>query len=188
MTDDMYLPLKEAGGTLLFGVESANQEILDKVGKGTKIEQVIRNAEKMKSMNIPFRYTYIFGFPWDSYETYQEMLKLRDKAQALNYHVLCLMPFPSHPVFHQFVELGIVKEEDYDYEDFGSSFTEPFAPTLYLSKSEISRLIGNLMTRRIFSKSVIKNILKTRKVSEYPVVASRGLKLLVSGRRDWIKK
>jgi len=186
MTDDMYLPLKEARGTLLFGVESANQEILNKVGKGTKIEQIIRNADKLKSMNVPFRYTYIFGFPWDSYDTFKEMLELRDKAESLNYHVLYLMPFPSHPIYQDMKDLNLIDESKLDFDDFDTSFTEPFAPTLYLTKEEIKKLVTTLMTRRIFSRSVIKNIIKTRRVRDYPTVASRGLKLLMTGKRDWI--
>ncbi len=187
MEDDMYVPLKESGGTLLFGVESANQEILNHVSKGTKISQVIENADKMNKLKIPFRYTFMFGFPWDSHETFKEMLALRDRVRALNYHVLFLMPYPNHPIFHQMKELKIVNEEDYDFEDFESSFVEPFAPTLYLSKEELSRLAKILMTRRVFSKSVIYNIVRTRKISEYPAIISRGVELLVSGKRGWLK-
>jgi radical SAM superfamily enzyme YgiQ (UPF0313 family) len=185
MSEEMYQPLKDSKGTLLFGLESANQKILDHIKKGTKLEQAIKNADKMNSMGIPFRYTVMFGFPWDSFETFKQMVALRKRVNSLNYHCLLLMPQPGNPLFEQIKEYGLIKEEDMDYEDFKISYVTPLVPTLHLSKEEVSMLVKKIMFHGTLNTNVIKNILKTKRMSDYPALLTRGLKLLTTGRRTW---
>ena len=186
MTDDMYLPLKESRGTLLFGIESANQKVLDEMKKKITIEQIITNAQKMNKLKIPFRYDFIFGFPEDSYQTAKEMIELRTKTGELNYHCNILAAYPDTPIFQKMKELNLVKEADLDFEDF-SWLNAPVASTIYLTKEEVKELTKKIMVKGIFNKSVFKNILMHRQIKEYPRIASRGLKILIYGKRSWRK-
>ncbi|MBS3088776.1 radical SAM protein [Candidatus Pacearchaeota archaeon] len=184
MTDRMYSALKESKGVLLFGVESATQEVLDKMDKRLTIQQIIDNAKKFNEMKIPFRYTFMFGFPWDSHETSKDMVDLKKKVGALNYHCNFLAAYPGTPIFEEMKKLNLVNEAELNFEDFSSSKL-PLAPTLHLTKEEVSELVKKIMISGALSKSVIKNLLKTRKVTEYPKIISRGLKLVLYGKRTW---
>jgi radical SAM superfamily enzyme YgiQ (UPF0313 family) len=185
MSEEIYQALKGTKGTLLFGVESANQEILNKIKKGLTIKQIEKNAEKLNKLKIPFRYTFMFGFPWDSKKTAQEMISLRKKVGALNYHCSFVASFPGMPLFKQMENFGLINEKDLDYDDFKNAYFEPFAPTLYLKKEEVRTLGKKIMLKGAFSKGVLKNILKTKKIREYPRLTWRGLKLLFYGKRTW---
>lgn len=184
MNEEIYEALEGSRGTLLFGVESADQDILNKMRKGTKIDQIITNADRLNRMNIPFRYTIMFGFPWDSYDSCRKLIELRKRVGPLNYHCNFVDSYPGQPLFEEMKELGLVDESKMDYEDF--AWTKlPLAPTLHLSLEEVEKLMKRIMINGIMQKSVIKNMIKTRKITEYPTIFSKGIKLLISGKRTW---
>lgn len=186
MTKDMYQPLKESKGILLFGIESANLGVLNEMKKDIEINQAINVANEFNHRKIPFRYEFMFGFPEDSYSTFKEMVDLRKKVGALNYHCNVLAAYPDTPIFEKMKKLKLIDENKLNFEDF-SWINAPVAPTLYLSKEEIENLSKKIMVLGIFNKNVIKNMLKTKKIGEYPTIASRGLKLLIYGKRIWRK-
>ena len=182
--DEMFEAVKKSRGTMLFGAESASQDVLDKMKKGTTLKQLIETAEKFHKLGIPFRYTFMFGFPWDSYKTFEEMIELRKKVGALNYQVNMVASYPGQPLFEEMKELNLVNESEMDYEDF-SWAKLPLAPTLYLTKKEVADLSKKIMIRSAINKNVIKHLLRTRKLRDYPGTVSRGMKLLIHGRRTW---
>lgn len=184
MTKEMYDALENSGGTILFGIESANQKILNKIKKGIALNQIIEVADELNKRKIPFRYTFMFGFPDDNYRTFKEMISLRKKVNALNYQCSLLSAYPGTILFEQMKEMKLVDENQLDFGDFDWAKL-PLAPTLYLSKEEIKKLVKKIMVHGVFNKGVIRNILKTRKIKEYPKIFSRGLRLLVRGRRTW---
>jgi len=186
MEEGMYEALKYSRGVMLFGVESASQDILDKMSKELKVEKVIEVADKFNKLKVPFRFTFMFGFPWDSYDSYVKMVKLKKRVGALNYHCNFVNAYPGTPLFEEMKRLKLVNEDDLDFENFSWS-NLPIAPTLYLKKEEVEELMKKIMIKGVFTKSVIKNILKTRRVRDYPLIASKGIRLLVSGKRTWKK-
>jgi len=184
MDDEMCLALKESKGTLLFGVESANQEILNKIKKGIKVEQAIEVADKLNKLKIPFRFTFMFGFPWDSYKSFRELVALRRKVGALNYHCNFMDAYPGAPLFEEMKKLKLVNESELDFEDF-SWANMPLSSTLYLTKREIENLMKKIMVRGVLNKNVIVNLLKKKRMGEYPALISKGARLLLSGKRTW---
>ncbi|MBU0467115.1 MAG: radical SAM protein [Nanoarchaeota archaeon] len=186
MKEEMYNALNESNGTLLFGVESANQNVLDKMQKGVTVEKVIEVADNLNKLNVPFRYTFMFGFPWDSYDSCKEMIDLKRRVGALNYHCNFVNAYPGTPLFEEMKKLKLVDENELDFENF-SWANLPLGPTLHLKKEEVEILMKKIMIKGVFNKSVIKNILKTRKITQYPAVVSKGIKLLISGKRTWKK-
>jgi radical SAM superfamily enzyme YgiQ (UPF0313 family) len=184
MEDGMYEALKESQGTMLFGVESANQGILDKMQKEFTIERVIEVADNLNKLNIPFRYTFMFGFPWDSHESCKEMVVLKKRVGALNYHCNFVNAYPGTPLFEEMKKLKLVNEAELDFESFSWS-NLPLGPTQNLTKEEVKDAMKKIMIRGMFNKSVLKNILKTKTFREYPSVISKGIRLMISGKRTW---
>lgn len=184
MTENVYEAMRGSKGVLLFGIESANQNILDNIKKNLKVQQIIDNADKFNEMKIPFRYTFMFGFPWDSRETCDEQVQLRKKVGALNYHCSLVAVYPGTPLFEQMKELKLIDEKTLNFEDFSWSKL-PLTSTLHLSKEEIKTCLVRIMTRGAFSKNVIRHLFKTKKIKAYPSVISRGIKLLIYKKRIW---
>lgn len=68
--------MKEAGcHTLLFGVESANSEILEKYRKGYTKEQILRAFKLAKKEGIKTLATFIVGLPEETREMIEETIK-----------------------------------------------------------------------------------------------------------------
>ena len=184
ITEDMYKPLKESKGMILFGIESASQKILNKMKKQIKIKQIIKIAEELKKRDIPFIYSFMFGLPWDSFKSFKEIVRLRKILGASNYHCIFLDAFPGTPLFEEIKRLNLINENELDYIDFDWSML-PLSKTLYLSKEQVKELVKKIMIKGILDKKFIYNIIRTKKIRDYPKVLSRGLKLLITGRRVW---
>lgn len=60
---------------VLFGVESANQKTLDRIRKGTKVED-IRHIKSAAHAGIDAHIAVMFGFPWENDEESLKTLKL----------------------------------------------------------------------------------------------------------------
>ena len=74
--------LKKAGCNLLsMGIESASQEILDKMGKKITLEQIKNAVSLIKKYKIQIYAYYVLGLPWETKETIEQTYKL---AKELN--------------------------------------------------------------------------------------------------------
>jgi hypothetical protein len=75
--DEMLDKLKRAGfNWLAFGIEAANEGVLNDVDKRYRVDQVYEAVEKVKSAGIHIIGNYIFGLPEDTAETMQQTLDL----------------------------------------------------------------------------------------------------------------
>jgi len=76
MVDADYSMMKEAGfRMLLFGLESANQRTLDKIGKGTKVED-IKYIIKASKAGLEPHIAVMFGYPWETDKEAKNTLEL----------------------------------------------------------------------------------------------------------------
>jgi radical SAM superfamily enzyme YgiQ (UPF0313 family) len=78
---------------LAFGVESGNQEILDRIKKGTDLETIRRAIEAARSVGIQTQAFNIFGLPGETAETIEQTIDFNietglDRAQFLLLDVL----------------------------------------------------------------------------------------------------
>lgn len=61
--------MKEAGFRfILVGVESANQQTIDKIRKGQDSEKVIENLKAMNDAGLEVHLTSMFGYEWETHE------------------------------------------------------------------------------------------------------------------------
>lgn len=59
--------MKQAGfKMLLIGIESANQETLDRISKGVKVEEIIPTLKKATEAGINVHTAWMFGYYWES--------------------------------------------------------------------------------------------------------------------------
>jgi hypothetical protein len=71
-----YKSMKQAGfRMLLYGIESANQDTLDKMNKGIKINEIIRKLKSASESGIEPHIAVMFGQPWTKEKDDIETLK-----------------------------------------------------------------------------------------------------------------
>jgi radical SAM superfamily enzyme YgiQ (UPF0313 family) len=95
---------------LLVGVESGSNEVLKRIRKDIKIEQVYETAEKMLKYGIAGHFPFIVGFPDESDESVQASLDCAKKLRAMSPDFLTpiyyFKPYPGSALVIEAVERG----------------------------------------------------------------------------------
>jgi anaerobic magnesium-protoporphyrin IX monomethyl ester cyclase len=95
---------------LLVGVESGSDEVLKRIRKDIKIEQVYETAETMLKYGIAGHFPFIVGFPDESDESVQASLDCAKKLRAMSPDFLTpiyyFKPYPGSALVIEAVERG----------------------------------------------------------------------------------
>ena len=117
-----YKLMKQANfRLLLFGLESARQDTLDRIRKKLTIEEIIESCKSARREGLFPHITIMFGFPWETYEDARETLKLGrwllKKGYAYTVQATMVIPYPGTPLFEECKERGWLKTMDWDRYD-----------------------------------------------------------------------
>jgi anaerobic magnesium-protoporphyrin IX monomethyl ester cyclase len=95
---------------LLVGVESGSNEMMKRIKKDIKIEQVFETAEKMRSLGIAGHFPFIVGFPDESDESVRLSLdcakQLRSMSPDFLTPIYYFKPYPGSALVIEAVERG----------------------------------------------------------------------------------
>jgi radical SAM superfamily enzyme YgiQ (UPF0313 family) len=107
VSPEILTKLKRAGcDWLSYGVESGNQEILDKVKKKITLEKVRESVNMAHEAGIKVLASFILGLPGETRETIEETMQFaQDLGAYYGFHVLA--PFPGTEVREHADEFGI---------------------------------------------------------------------------------
>ena len=117
--------MKEAGFRLLkFGLESGNQETIDKLDKGTKIEAVEPSCKFAKDAGLTVHLTIMVGYPWETkanaLKTYELAKRLMLKGYADVLQSTTVIPYPGTPLNRDAVKNNWFRDDfdPYDYDAY----------------------------------------------------------------------
>jgi anaerobic magnesium-protoporphyrin IX monomethyl ester cyclase len=111
LPDAVWLRCKQSGlRRLLVGVESGSNEVLKRIKKDIKIEQVYETAEKMLRFGIAGHFPFIVGFPDESDENIQATLdcakRLRSMSPDFLTPIYYFKPYPGSALVIEAVARG----------------------------------------------------------------------------------
>ena len=137
-----YLLMRKAGFRLvLFGVESANQETLDRFVKALKVEDVEKGCEWAHKAGLDVHLTFMFGHAWEGPEemanTVRFARKLLANGWASTLQCTLTIPYPGTPLFKELEAAGGLHTLDWDEYDMRRAVTR----TPLASEAEIKRAI-----------------------------------------------
>ncbi len=117
-----YKKMFEAGFRLvLFGLESANQETLDKIDKNVAVSGVIESCRIARKAGLYPHITIMFGYPWESYDEALKTLNLGKwllkKGYAYTVQATVVIPYPGSKLFDECKNEGWLKTQDWDDYD-----------------------------------------------------------------------
>ena len=119
--DDYKLMRKAGFRFVLFGLESSNQESLDKIHKGLKIEDMIESCKLAHRAGLSPHVTIMFGYPWETAEMIQNTVKtglfLLKKGYAHTLQSTIVIPYPGTPLFEDCREKNLLQTLDWDEYD-----------------------------------------------------------------------
>lgn len=109
-----YEMMAKAGFRLVkLGIESANQRTLDRLDKGTSVEDLVRGCKEAKAAGLSPHLTTMVGYPW---ETKEEARRTLDMAHSLfsdgyadTIQATIVMPYPGTPLFAEAEREGWLK-------------------------------------------------------------------------------
>ena len=113
MPDDVWMKCKQSGlRRLLVGVESGSNEMLKRIRKDIKIEQVYDTAERMVRFGIAGHFPFIVGFPDESDASIQVTLdcakRLRSMSPDFLTPIYYFKPYPGSELVIEAVAKGFV--------------------------------------------------------------------------------
>jgi radical SAM superfamily enzyme YgiQ (UPF0313 family) len=108
--------MKQAGCHLIIpGIESASQQILNNIKKGTTIKQVNEYVANAKKAGLLVHACYMVGNNGETRETMQETLKLALKLNTDTAQFYPLLPFPGTEAYQWAKENGYIRGGYTDY-------------------------------------------------------------------------
>jgi hopanoid biosynthesis associated radical SAM protein HpnJ len=140
---------------LLVGYESGNQQILNNIKKGMRIDIARRFTRDCHDLGITIHGTFILGLPGETRETIEETIRFAAEIDPHTIQVSLAAPYPGTYLHRQAVEEGWLDREHAELVD---EHGVQIAPLSYphLSHAEIFAALETFYKRFYFRRSKIK--------------------------------
>lgn len=168
LTADDYRLMRKAGFRLvLFGVESANQDTLDRFVKALKVEDVENGAKWASEAGLDVHLTFMFGHQWEGPKEIANTVKLARKLLA-NGHASTLqctltVPYPGTPLFKELKAADQLNTLDWDEYDMRRAITK----TPYASESEIKCAIQSVYRGFLQPRALLRRFTSARSLFDF---------------------
>jgi radical SAM superfamily enzyme YgiQ (UPF0313 family) len=149
--------MKKAGCWLLaFGIESGNQEILDKTKKMITIEQMLSGVRLCRKKGIKTLLHTLIGLPWDNKKTISDTIKFLKESGGDFFEIRYCLPYPGTVLEKMEREMGLLPSkitENYDYSGY-------IPRTLFLTENQVAKLRHKALFRVLFRpRFILKSII-----------------------------
>lgn len=115
MDEQTLKALADAGlFSIKYGVESAEQDIIDEIDKRQNLEKAIRMIKLTKELGIRVHLTFTFGLPGDTVETIEKTIDLACTLPVDTVQFSISTPFPGTEMYRLYKEKGWLVSEDWD--------------------------------------------------------------------------
>ena len=177
--NDTLKVLKDNGlRLLLVGYESGNQQILNNVKKGVRLDNARRFTRDAKSLGIKIHGTFIFGLPGETTDTIQETIRFARDIDPDTVQASIAAPYPGTALHRQALAEGWLQESDLvddkgvqraalSYPHLGSSeifsSVETFYKRFYFRPRKIFSIAGEMVRdRQVMKRRLREGIEFTR--------------------------
>jgi radical SAM superfamily enzyme YgiQ (UPF0313 family) len=158
-----YDRMARAGFRLVkLGIESANQRTLDRIDKGTSVEDLVRGCKEAKAAGLSPHLTTMVGYPW---ETRDEARRTLDMARSLfadghadTIQATVVMPYPGTPLFDEARREGWLKYGD-DWQQYDMMRPAMHSP---IPDDELMDMAKDLYGAFLSPRFVLRKILSVR--------------------------
>ena len=157
-----YRLMKRAGFRLvLFGLESANQETLDRLVKGVTVAQIEAGAQAAARAGLNVHVTVMFGYPWEGEREIARTVALAQrllrKGYAYTLQVTMVVPYPGTPLFRELDQAGLLLTKDWDDYDMRRQVMKSGVP-----EEVIKGAVRQVYRAFLHPETVVRRLLATR--------------------------
>jgi len=181
--EDYELMAKAGFRFLLYGLESANQETVDRLNKGIKINKIEEELKTAKEANREVKgclephVTCMVGYPWETKNEAQNTIEftknLFAKGLIDSLQATVVIPYPGTALFAECEKNGRLKTKDWKRYDM----KEPIMKTP-MKDEEVMRLTQGIYKSFLTPKFIFKKILSIREPEDIRFFVRAGKKVL----------
>jgi radical SAM superfamily enzyme YgiQ (UPF0313 family) len=182
--------MREAGFRLMkLGLESANQATLDRLRKGTRVEDIENGCRIAKESGLEVHLTIMVGYPWetraDAERTLDLARRLMKKGYADMLQSTVAVPYPGTPLYCEAVEHGWLRFAADDYEKF--DMTAPVFTTPDMSPAEVMTICNSIYRSFLQPSYVVRYLAGIRSFSDVKFIA-KGAKAVIGHLLDFARE
>lgn len=112
---ELLQKMKKAGCYLIrFGVESGNQEMLNRMHKNTSIEQIKRAFKLINKADIASSASFIIGHVGETKQSAEDTIKLAKEINPTLAHFFIAIPLPGTELYDLAKEKNLIIDENFD--------------------------------------------------------------------------
>ena len=139
-----------------FGIESGNQEMLDKMKKRAKLADAEKALALCKKYGVKTYGLFLIGLPWETRETVEQTIRFAKKLSPSFLDFNIAYPLPGTEYYRLAKEMQLFEEEYLPNGDYA----RPIVRTLSLGTDELVQLRKKALLGFYLRPSYIFNTLK----------------------------
>jgi radical SAM superfamily enzyme YgiQ (UPF0313 family) len=166
LNQEQYNLMAKAGFRfLLFGLESSNQETLDRICKNTKVDDARKSLILAKKAGLEPHLTIMIGYPWEDETMTQKTLTyaktLFQEGLADSLQATIVIPYPGTPLFTECQKKGWLLTTNWDDYDM----RQPIMKSPLSSQTQLL-LVKNIFKGILTPRFIFRKILSIRNIDD----------------------
>lgn len=188
ITRDTCNLMKKAGFRLLkIGLESANQETLDRINKGLQVQQIIDGSKIASKAGLEIHLTMMVGYPWETKADSLRTLKLAKKLMESGYadvlQSTIVVPYPGTKLYQQALRFNWFRINHQDYERYDMTET-PFKMR-DMTPEEVLKICDEIYKIYLSPKYVFRRFAKSLLSLDDLVLSLHGARAVIGHVKDF---
>jgi len=180
--------MKKAGfRKLKMGLESASQATLDRIEKGTTVEQIVEDSQRISQAGLDIQLTVMVGYPWEDRQAAQRTLDLANTLMSDGHAEMLqstvVVPYPGTPLYQEAVQNGWFRIDPQDYPRFDMTETVFNLPDM--TPEEANEMCAGVYKTFLKPKYVLRQLGRIRSPQDLDYVW-RGARAVVGHLRDFL--
>lgn len=161
--DERILKLMKKAGCwqVLYGIESGNQEVLDKLQKGITVEKIKKALNMTHEAGIRSKGFFILGTPFETKITAKQTIEFMKKINLDDFHMTYFTPFPGTAIYNNQIKNKKFYEKEWSKMN---EWTPTFIPEDF-SSEELVYFSKRAFREFYFRPKIVGSYLKTTLVT-----------------------
>ena len=149
---DLIAELKSAGCWMVHcGIESGDQDILDKHKDSLSLEKIRNDVETLHKSGLWVKGLFMMGFPGESEESFRKTIDFAVSLPLKDANLTSFTPYPGAPIYSEIENYGEFDKSPENWDNC-DCITPVFVPYTMKSRERMSELYGEFI-RRFYNRS-----------------------------------
>lgn len=168
--------------TLRLGIESGDQRVLDRTGKGLHLEEARAMLKMSDALGIKNHIMFVIGLPGETHESVENTIRFIKSVPCHSVQFSVAIPFPGTSFYREAKEKGHLVTDDWSQY---SGFDHVVVRTDELDAEEVGQALARARRKIYFSPRFIRRRLEyIKNVRDVSALARKALRLVTSSAFD----